>query len=166
MPLCSSYVCARITYRCRVVVCGIVQDRQVEWRRRRLNPPPFAPSPSTFINLITMTIPASPPSSFLSGGDGRLRAVLMRAGTSRGLFLHLSDLPLDRSEWSRIILSAMGSPDELNRKQLNGVGGGVSTQSKVAVCWKSEEVGIDVEYLFIQGETKKCSHNAWFVCQP
>lgn len=95
-----------------------------------------------------------PPTTTSAPVDGRLRAVLMRAGTSRGLFLHLSDLPSDRSQWPPILFSALGSPDGLYRKQLNGVGGGVSTQSKVAVCWKSDEDGIDVEYLFIQGERK------------
>ncbi len=75
----------------------------------------------------------------------------MRAGTSRGLFLHLRDLPKDRAEWTEVILSAMGSPDCFGR-QLDGVGAGTSTTSKVAVVWKSEEAEVDVEYLFIQGE--------------
>jgi 2-methylaconitate cis-trans-isomerase PrpF len=75
----------------------------------------------------------------------------MRSGTSKGLFLRLSDLPRDRAAWGPIILNAMGSPDRYGR-QLDGLGGGASTLSKVAVVSKSEVEGVDVDYLFIQGE--------------
>lgn len=81
----------------------------------------------------------------------RIRAVLMRAGTSKGLFFHLSDLPASREEWGPVILSAMGSPDAYGR-QLDGLGGGASTQSKVAVVSRSNVPGVDVDYLFIQGQ--------------
>jgi hypothetical protein len=77
--------------------------------------------------------------------------VVMRAGTSKGLFLHLSDLPSNRALWTPIILSIMGSPDRYGR-QLDGLGGGASTLSKVAVVSKSEVEGVDVDYLFIQGK--------------
>lgn len=75
----------------------------------------------------------------------------MRAGTSKGLFFRLQDLPADKAEWKEVLLSAMGSPDN-NKKQLNGVGGGVSTQSKVAVVSPSKDPRADVDYLFVQGE--------------
>ena len=74
----------------------------------------------------------------------------MRAGTSKGLFFHLSDLPTDRAEWPALMLSAMGSPDPFLR-QLDGLGGGVSTQSKIAVVSRSEDPDVDVDYLFVQG---------------
>jgi hypothetical protein len=80
----------------------------------------------------------------------RIRAVLMRAGTSKGLFFHLSDLPASREEWGPVILAAMGSPDAYGR-QLDGLGGGQSTQSKVAVVSRSDVPGVDVDYLFVQG---------------
>ena len=80
-----------------------------------------------------------------------LNAVVMRAGTSKGLFLRLEDLPAQREDWTPIILAAMGSPDPY-MKQLDGMGGGVSTQSKVAVVSRSTDPNADVDYLFIQGE--------------
>ena len=45
---------------------------------------------------------------------------------------HLRDLPADRSTWDALFLKAMGSPDPHGR-QLNGMGGGVSSLSKVCV---------------------------------
>lgn len=67
-----------------------------------------------------------------------LRAVLCRSGTSKGLFLRRSDLPPRVQDWTPIILSAVGSPDPY-RRQLNGVGGGTSTTSKVAIVGPCED---------------------------
>lgn len=89
----------------------------------------------------------------------KLRTVVMRAGTSKGLFLRLEDLPHDQDAWGPIILSAMGSPDP-NSRQLDGMGGGASTTSKVAVVSPSLRPDADVDYLFIQGE----SGSATIVC--
>ncbi|CAK7210657.1 hypothetical protein SBRCBS47491_000849 [Sporothrix bragantina] len=79
----------------------------------------------------------------------RLPAVLMRAGTSRGLFLHRHDLPTDKNEWGPILVAAMGSRLG-DPRQLEGVGGATSTTSKVAVVAKSSRKGVDVEYTFVQ----------------
>jgi 2-methylaconitate cis-trans-isomerase PrpF len=79
----------------------------------------------------------------------RLPSVLMRSGTSRGLFLHRRDLPASESEWAPILISAMGSRNGDGR-QLEGVGGATSTTSKVVVVSQSDKPGIDVEYTFIQ----------------
>ena len=78
-----------------------------------------------------------------------LPSVMMRSGTSKGLFLHKKDLPKAESEWGSILLSAMGSSDG-DQRQLDGVGGATSTTSKVAVVSKSNMPGIDVEYTFVQ----------------
>lgn len=78
-----------------------------------------------------------------------LPSVMMRSGTSKGLFLHEKDLPSARSEWNDILLAAMGSRDS-DQRQLDGVGGATSTTSKVAVVRKSTKPGIDVEYTFVQ----------------
>lgn len=80
----------------------------------------------------------------------RIRSVLMRAGTSKGLFFRLEDLPANRKDWRDVILAAMGSPDK-NLKQLDGLGGGASTQSKIAIVSPSDDPRADVDYLFIQG---------------
>jgi 2-methylaconitate isomerase len=58
-------------------------------------------------------------------------AVFMRGGTSRAVMFHARDLP-DRAEWDPIFLAAMGSPDP-NGRQLNGMGGGISSLSKVCI---------------------------------
>jgi 2-methylaconitate cis-trans-isomerase PrpF len=76
----------------------------------------------------------------------KFKTVFMRGGTSKGLMFHRKDLP-DRSEWDSIFLQAMGNPDP---KQIDGLGGTVSSNSKVVVVWKSEEPDIDIEYLFGQ----------------
>ncbi|MBE3048582.1 hypothetical protein IMZ48_39995, partial [Candidatus Bathyarchaeota archaeon] len=38
-----------------------------------------------------------------------LPAVLMRAGTSKGLFIHRSHLPPSEADWEAPLLAAMGS---------------------------------------------------------
>lgn len=74
----------------------------------------------------------------------KFKTVFMRGGTSKGCMFRKEDLPADRSEWNSIFLQAMGDPDP---KQIDGLGGTVSSNNKVVVVWKSEEPGIDVEYL-------------------
>jgi 2-methylaconitate cis-trans-isomerase PrpF len=76
-------------------------------------------------------------------------AVFMRGGTSNGLFFHRRDLPAARDEWDAIFLAALGSPDP-NRRQLDGMGGGISSLSKIVVVSPSERDGVDVDYLFGQ----------------
>ncbi|KAJ9478968.1 Methylitaconate delta2-delta3-isomerase [Pseudozyma hubeiensis] len=79
-----------------------------------------------------------------------LNTVIMRAGTSKGLFIKASDLPASRSAWQHILPSIMGSPDPFGR-QLNGLGGGTSTTSKICVVSQSTAPQVaDVDYLFIQ----------------
>lgn len=76
-------------------------------------------------------------------------AVWMRAGTSKGLFIHQKDLPSSRELWGPILISAMGSSHGASH-QLDGVGGATSTTSKVAVVAKSNRHDVDVEYTFIK----------------
>jgi 2-methylaconitate cis-trans-isomerase PrpF len=79
----------------------------------------------------------------------RIPAVLMRGGTSKGLFFHKSDLPADPAVRDRVILAAYGSPDPY-RRQIDGVGGAQSVTSKVAVISPSPSPGYDVVYQFGQ----------------
>lgn len=58
----------------------------------------------------------------------------------------LEDLPADRREWDGIFLQAMGSPDP-DPKQIDGLGGTVSSSNKIVVVWKSGEPNVDIEYL-------------------
>jgi 2-methylaconitate cis-trans-isomerase PrpF len=76
-------------------------------------------------------------------------AVLMRGGTSRGLFFHEADLPEDLELRDRFILAAYGSPDP-DRRQVNGIGGATSATSKGAVISDGRDLGVDVVYEFGQ----------------
>ena len=78
-----------------------------------------------------------------------LPAVFMRGGTSKGLFFHRRDLPAARAEWDALFLAALGSPDPHGR-QLDGMGGGISSLSKVMVVSPSDRPGVDIDYLFGQ----------------
>ena len=78
-----------------------------------------------------------------------LPAVFMRGGTSKGLFFHRRNLPAERAEWDALFLAALGSPDPHGR-QLDGMGGGISSLSKVVVVSPSERPGVDLDYLFGQ----------------
>lgn len=76
-------------------------------------------------------------------------AVFMRGGTSKGVFFHGRDLPEDRHGRDTIFCAAIGSPDPYGR-QLDGMGGGISSLSKVVVIEPSDRPGIDVDYTFGQ----------------
>ncbi|KAJ3527436.1 hypothetical protein NM208_g10700 [Fusarium decemcellulare] len=78
-----------------------------------------------------------------------LPCVLMRAGTSKGLFLHRNDLPKKEAEWPSHLISALGSRNN-DPRQVDGVGGGTSTTSKVAVVSPSSRPDADVDFTFVQ----------------
>src|SRR2546423_7809544 len=73
----------------------------------------------------------------------------MRGGTSKAIMFLQRDLPRDRSQWDRIFASAMGSPDP-NGRQLDGMGGGTSSLSKVCVIGPPTRADADVDYTFAQ----------------
>ncbi len=79
----------------------------------------------------------------------KLPAVFMRGGTSKAVMLHARDLPDDRARWAPIFLDFMGSPDP-NMRQLDGMGGGVSSLSKVCIIGPSTRADADVDYTFAQ----------------
>ena len=81
-------------------------------------------------------------------------AVFMRGGTSKAIIFHARDLPAAREEWDAIFLSAMGSPDP-NGRQLDGMGGGVSSLSKVCVIAPSQRGDADIDYTFAQVQIKE-----------
>lgn len=76
-----------------------------------------------------------------------LRCLVIRGGTSKGLYFHAGDLPLDIPTRDTVLLAAMGSPDV---REIDGMGGGHPLTSKVAVVQKSERDDADVDYLFLQ----------------
>ena len=81
--------------------------------------------------------------------QARLRAVFMRGGTSKALMLRAEDLPREREAWGPIFLAAIGAPDP-NGRQLDGMGGGVSSLSKVCVIGPPTRPDADVDYTFAQ----------------
>jgi hypothetical protein len=67
---------------------------------------------------------------------------------------HAKDLPQDRSQWDEIFLAAIGSPDPYGR-QLDGMGGGVSSLSKVCIVGPSSRPDADIDYTFAQVQVKE-----------
>jgi 2-methylaconitate isomerase len=84
----------------------------------------------------------------------KLPAVFMRGGTSNAVVFKQQDLPLDRTLWDEIFLAAIGSPDP-NGRQLDGMGGGVSSLSKVCVVGPSTRPDADIDYTFAQVQVKE-----------
>lgn len=83
------------------------------------------------------------------GNQRRIRAVLMRGGTSRGVFFLQPDLPQDPELRDRVILKVFGGGDPYGR-QVDGLGGAVSTTSKVVIVGPASVPEADVEFTFGQ----------------
>ncbi|MGA0114321.1 MAG: 2-methylaconitate cis-trans isomerase PrpF family protein [Burkholderiales bacterium] len=83
----------------------------------------------------------------------RIPAVFMRGGTSNAVVFKQQDLPADRAQWDAIFLAAIGSPDP-NGRQLDGMGGGVSSLSKVCVVGAPPRPDADIDYTFAQVQVK------------
>lgn len=75
----------------------------------------------------------------------KIRAVIMRGGTSKGVYLLDNDLPVDERVRNEVILSIFGSPDS---RQINGLGGADPLTSKVAIIRPSARDDADVDYTF------------------
>ncbi|KAI1131595.1 DUF453-domain-containing protein [Nemania abortiva] len=90
--------------------------------------------------------PTAPPSK----GQRALPALFVRSGTSTGLVLRAADLPASRDEWNDILPAAMGSPDPVHARQLDGMGGGISSTSKVCVLAPSRRADAAVDFTFVQ----------------
>lgn len=79
-------------------------------------------------------------------------ALLMRGGTSRAPFLRGDQLPAEREALAPILARVMGSGSPL---QVDGIGGGQPTTSKIAVLSRSERDDADVDYLFGQVDVER-----------
>jgi 2-methylaconitate isomerase len=84
----------------------------------------------------------------------RIPAVFMRGGTSNAIVFNAQDLPRDRALWDEIFLAAIGSPDPYGR-QLDGMGGGISSLSKVCVVGPPTRSDADIDYTFAQVSVKE-----------
>ncbi|KAG0651246.1 3-methylitaconate delta-isomerase [Hyphodiscus hymeniophilus] len=79
--------------------------------------------------------------------QNRLPAAYYRGGTSRAVIFRQQDLPEDRNEWEPIFCGIIGSPDN-NGRQLDGLGGGISSLSKICVVGRSSHPDADLDYTF------------------
>lgn len=99
-----------------------------------------------------------------------ITTAFLRGGTSKGLFFTDAELPLairgrkfeapddadaasdldsDLDYRDAVLCAALGSPDPFGR-QLDGMGGGVSSLSKAMIVGRSRRPGIDLDYTFAQ----------------
>ncbi len=76
-----------------------------------------------------------------------IKVVLMRGGTSKGVFINEIDLPQDPGLRERVILAVMGSPDP---RQIDGLGGADPLTSKVCIIGPGRHHDADVSYTFGQ----------------
>lgn len=125
------------------------------------------PEPLYHLPTLPMLSELTPGSDHKQRVRCSLPATLMRAGTSKGLFIYQHELPASKSLWAGPLLAAMGSHNS-DARQIDGVGGATSTTSKVAVISPSARPGIDVDYTFVQvavgSETVDFSGNCGNMC--
>jgi 4-oxalomesaconate tautomerase len=76
-----------------------------------------------------------------------LPCMLIRGGTSKGLYVLADDLPSDIAQRDRLLLAIMGSPD---KRQVDGLGGAHPLTSKVAIVSRSSLTDCDIDFLFAQ----------------
>ena len=76
-----------------------------------------------------------------------IKCVIMRGGTSKGVFFDEKTLPADAKARERLILSLMGSPDP---RQIDGLGGADPLTSKICIIGAGAAHGADVDYTFGQ----------------
>lgn len=74
----------------------------------------------------------------------------LRGGSSKGLYFRAADLPADEKLRNRYLLTAMEGSDAGDPRQIDGLGGGSSLSSKVAVVSPSTRQGADLDYYFVQ----------------
>ena len=86
----------------------------------------------------------------------KIKATFMRGGTSKAVVFNREDLPADPAHWDPIFLSVMGSPDP-NGRQLDGMGGGLSSLSKVCVVGLPTRPDADIDYTFGQVSVKSAA---------
>ena len=77
----------------------------------------------------------------------RIPCVIMRGGTSKGIFLKVNDLPQDQDERNKMLLAIFGSPDA---RQIDGLAGAEPLTSKLAIIGPSTHPDADVDYTFGQ----------------
>ena len=82
-----------------------------------------------------------------SGELQAIPAMLIRGGTSKGVYLLASDLPDDRTLWGPFLIALFGARDA---RQIDGLGGAMPTTSKCCIVGPSRDPDADVDYTFAQ----------------
>lgn len=78
--------------------------------------------------------------------------IVMRGGTSRGVYCNAADLPTDRDTLAKVLIAAMGSGSPF---QVDGIGGSRPTTSKVAMLSASTDDWAEIDYFFAQVHPEK-----------
>lgn len=84
-------------------------------------------------------------------GEGKQKSIpasYYRGGTSRAVIMRTKHVPNDPATRRAFFLHIMGSPDP-NGRQLNGMGAGVSSLSKICLVGRNRTPGADVDYTFV-----------------
>ena len=84
----------------------------------------------------------------------QIRAIILRGGTSKGVYLHEEDLPIQAASREKVILKIFGSPD---KRQIDGLGGADPLTSKICIIGPPPAdapgaVSADISYTFGQVE--------------
>ncbi|HET8588259.1 MAG TPA: PrpF domain-containing protein [Nakamurella sp.] len=85
--------------------------------------------------------------TMLDGEMLSVPAMIIRGGTSKGVFLRGRDLPDDTSLWGPYLIDMFGARDV---RQIDGIGGAVPTTSKCCIVESSTRDDTDVDYTFAQ----------------
>ncbi|POS72144.1 DUF453 domain protein [Diaporthe helianthi] len=104
---------------------------------------------STVTGSLSTRLVSTTTTSSSSRKQHSLPAAYYRGGTSRAIFFRQDDLPQNRDEWTSPFLGVIGSPDRANGRQLDGMGGGISSLSKICVVGPSLHSDADVDYTFV-----------------
>ena len=73
---------------------------------------------------------------------------LFRGGSSKGVYFHEKDLPQDKAAREAVLKAVMGAYGDA--RQVDGLGGGDTLTSKIAVISRSDRAEADIDYQFIQ----------------
>ena len=85
----------------------------------------------------------------------KIPAAFWRGGTSRAVFFKADDLEsYDAPTRDLIILAALGSPDPYGR-QVDGLGGGISSLSKVGIIGRGTDAATDITFTFGQVDVER-----------
>lgn len=81
-----------------------------------------------------------------------IACVLMRGGTSKGVFFHEKDIPPAGPARDALLKRMMGTPDLI---QIDGLGGSRLVTSKIAIIKPSTRADADVDYTFAQADIER-----------